>query len=86
MEEKPIIYVDEQGNLSKEVKDLLQYLSQKPDLILATGHGTVREIDVLIAEAVKAGVKKIFVNHPFFLIGVVLSRLPSGQKWVHILN
>jgi hypothetical protein len=73
--EKPIVYVDEKGNLWDEVKELLKYVATKPDLILATGHGSVREIDTLIPEAVKAGVKKIFVNHPFFLIGASIEEI-----------
>lgn len=80
VEEKPIIYVDERGNLCQEAQDVLKYVAQRPDLILATGHGTAREIDVLIAEAVKAGVKKIFVNHPFFLIGASMEQITKWGK------
>lgn len=80
VEEKPIVYIDEQGNLCKEAQDLLQYVSQKPDLILATGHGTDREIDVLVTEAARAGVKKIFVNHPFFLIGASIEQIAKWAK------
>jgi len=78
--EKPIVYVDEQGNLQEEVKDLLRYIATKPDLILGTGHGSAREIEVLIPEAVKAGVKKILVNHPFFLIGASIEQIARWAK------
>lgn len=78
--EKPITYVDEKGNLWDEVKDLLRYIATKPDLILATGHGSVREIDALVPEAVKAGVKKIFINHPFYLIGASIEEIVRWAK------
>lgn len=80
VEEKPITYVDDQGNLQEEVRELLYFVAQKPDLILGTGHGSVREIDVLIPEAVKAGVKKILVNHPFYLIGADMDTIARWAK------
>lgn len=85
VEERPIIYVDENGKLQQEVKDLLQYVSQRPDLILSTGHGTVREIDALISAAVEAGVPKIMVNHPFYLIGANIAQIAKwGKLGAHI--
>lgn len=80
VEEKAIIYVDGQGNLCQEAQEVVQYIAQRPDLILATGHGTAREIDVLVTEAAKAGVKKIFVNHPFFLIGASIEQITKWAK------
>jgi hypothetical protein len=80
VEEKPMIYVDENGNLQEEVKDLIKYVAQKPDLILATGHGSVREIDALVPAAAKAGVQKIFINHPFFLIGASIEKIVEWAK------
>lgn len=80
VEEKPIIYVDGKGNLLPQVHDLLKYVAQKPDLILATGHGSAREIDVLVDAAVKAGVKKLFINHPFFLINASMEQIAKWAK------
>lgn len=77
--EKPIVYVDKNGNLQQEVKDLLAYVA-KTELILATGHGSAREIDVLIPEAIRAGVKKVFVNHPFYLIGASVEQIAKWAK------
>ncbi len=67
-EEKPIYYLDEKGQLIPEVLAVLDYMADHPDFVLATGHGSAAEIDVLIPEAVKRGVKKILVNHPHFQI------------------
>jgi hypothetical protein len=79
MEEKAIVYIDDRGCLKQEVKDLIQYVA-KTDLILATGHGSVPEIDALISEAVQAGVKKILVNHPFYLIGASVAQIAKWAK------
>lgn len=76
--EKPIIYADDQGKLLPEVHEVLQFVATKPDLVFATGHGSAREIDALIPAAVEAGVKNIFVNHPFFLVGASYEQI---EKW-----
>lgn len=76
--EKPIIYADETGNLLPEVHEVIQYVAGKPDLILATGHGSAHEVDCLVHAAAEAGVKNIFVNHPFFLVGASFEQI---EKW-----
>lgn len=78
--EKPVIYVDENGNIQEEVKEILKYIAERPDLILGTGHGSAREVDVLISEAVKAGVQKILVNHPFYMIGASMEQIAKWAK------
>jgi hypothetical protein len=79
--EKPICYIDEKGNLSNEVIELIEYLSKKPDVILATGHGSPEEIDALITEAVSKGIKRILVNHPFCLVDASLEQM---IKWANM--
>jgi hypothetical protein len=69
VEEKLITYVDENGNLLREAEDVLQFVAKHPDLILYTGHGSLHEVDAVVRKATELGVKKILVNHPFFLIG-----------------
>ncbi len=73
IEEKPIYYLDEQGELKPEVVQILEYLAQyHPEVTLGTGHGTVAEINKLIDKAVELGLKKILVNHPFFNIDATI--------------
>lgn len=79
--EEPIFYIDKQGNLLPEVVELLDYLAQKPDVILATGHGSPAEIDSLIIAAVTCGIKRILVNHPFCLINATLEQM---EKWADL--
>ncbi len=68
--EKPIYYLDDNGELLPEVVEVLKYLAEyHPEVTLGTGHGSVPEINRLIDKAVELGIKKILVNHPFFHIG-----------------
>lgn len=80
MPEKPVYYLNDRGELIPEVKELLAYLATKPDLILYTGHGCAQEVDALIRHAVKAGVKKILVNHPFFIVNASLEQIIEWSK------
>ncbi len=76
--EKPIVYVDNNGEIQKDVIEVLKYIAARPDLVLCTGHGSAREIDALIPKAFELGVKKIIVNHPYFLIGASYEQM---RKW-----
>lgn len=56
----------------------MAYLSNKPDVILATGHGSRDEIDKLIHEAVNTyGLRRILVNHPHYMIGASIDDIES---------
>lgn len=71
--EKPIYYLDENGELKPEVVEVIEYLAQyHPEVTLATGHGSVEESSKLIDKAVECGLKKILVNHPFFDIDATI--------------
>lgn len=73
IQEKPIYYLDERGELKPEVVEVLEYLAKyHPEVALGTGHGTVAEINKLIDKAVELGLKKILVNHPFFNIDATI--------------
>lgn len=73
IQEKPIYYLDEQGELKPEVVQVLEFLAQNyPEVTLGTGHGTVAEINKLIDKAVELGLQKILVNHPFFNIDATI--------------
>ena len=69
VEEAPIMYLTEQGELRPEVVEVLTYLSKKPDVILATGHGSRDEINVLVHKAAELGIQRILINHPHYMIG-----------------
>lgn len=73
--EEPIYYLDETGALLPEVDALLDYLAQKPEVVLATGHGSPTEIDALLKAAVQKGVQRILVNHPFCLVDATMEQM-----------
>ncbi|MBP3493799.1 MAG: hypothetical protein J6J83_04220 [Oscillospiraceae bacterium] len=81
VEEMTIMYLDENGELVQEVKDILAYLAGKPEVILATGHGSRDEIDKLIHEAVNTyGIKRILVNHPHYMIGASIDDMAEWAR------
>jgi hypothetical protein len=74
--EVPIYYLDENNQLIPEVKEVLNYLvKEHPEVVLGTGHGSPEEIDKLIEYAIKIGLKKILVNHPFFHLGATIDNM-----------
>lgn len=77
LEEKPLVYVNRRGELDEKVIEILNYMSDT-DMILGTGHGSLREVDALIASASEIRVKRILVNHPLYMIGATLSDI---KKW-----
>lgn len=80
VEEKPIYYLDEHGALSPEVEAVLQYLKDRPDVILATGHGSRDEVDALIRRASQLGIARILVNHPHYMIGASLADMAAWSQ------
>ncbi len=79
--EEPIVYVDEEGNLIPEAVKVLEYVAKKDDLILGTGHGSLAEVDATICMAANLGIKKILVNHPFYMIGADINII---KKWAEL--
>lgn len=70
--ESPLTVLDECGDLRSDVKAVVEYIAHCPDVVLATGHLSPREIDKVIDFAYESGVRKILVNHPHFIIGATL--------------
>jgi hypothetical protein len=79
--ETPIYYLTEQGALKDEVVEILDYLAERPDVILATGHGSPAEIDVLVPAARKKGIRRILVNHPFCLVNASMEQM---KRWAQL--
>jgi hypothetical protein len=58
-----ITILSKQGKLKREVSEILDLLSQH-DVILSTGHLSLKEIMVLVKEAKRRKIQKILVTHP----------------------
>lgn len=56
--------VDGQGQLTKQVNDVLEVVAQYPHVILSNGHVPGAETVALMDRAVELGVSKLVVEHP----------------------
>ena len=65
---------------------LLEYLSKRPEVVLATGHGSPAEIDALLSAAVEKGISRILVNHPFCMINATLEQMSRWASMGAILE
>lgn len=79
-EEEPIYYLDGDDKLIPQVYPVLDFMAAHPDFVLATGHGTPKEIGVLIENAFERGVKKLLVNHPHFSVNASPEQLVRWSK------
>jgi len=67
MTEKPISVLDDKEHLIPEVYDVIDLIAEH-DLILATGHLSIPESRLVIKAAKKRRVKRLYVNHPEYII------------------
>lgn len=67
-ESSPIPVRDDEGNLLPEVSDILD-LVKETDAVLAGGHLDVADVNALVRAARTAGVRRVLVNHPNYVIG-----------------
>jgi Family of unknown function (DUF6282) len=70
----PISVVDDTGALVPEAQDILSVIAGE-SAILNCGHLPADEIDVLVPAAVAAGVERIVVSHPDFIVGAAPERV-----------
>ena len=79
-EHEPLRVVDEDGRLDPAALDVLDVIAGE-NAILNCGHLGADEIDGLIPAAVSAGVTKIVVSHPSFIVGASPERVLT---WVRL--
>lgn len=65
--EKPITVFNENGKLVPEVYEVIDLIAEK-DIMLATGHLCIPEARAVIKAAKDRGVKRLYVNHPEYII------------------
>lgn len=66
--EQPLTVLTGENMLRPEVAAILDYLGARGDITLSMGHISPKEIDVLLPAALAAGVRKVVVEHPYFII------------------
>ncbi|MDQ7910446.1 DUF6282 family protein [Phytohabitans sp. ZYX-F-186] len=79
-----ISILDERGAVLPEVRDILSVIAAE-DAVLTCGHLGVTESQALIDAALAAGVRRILVNHPCFVVGASVEQAAAwARQGVHI--
>jgi hypothetical protein len=79
-EERPVDVLDENGELRPEVHDIIGLIKEH-DAILASGHMAPDRILAVFEAAHAAGVRRLLVNHPNF---VVEATHEQGRRFVEL--
>lgn len=67
LDEKSITAVNDKGHLLPEVYEVIDLVADH-DIVLATGHLSIREVKLVVKEAKQRGVKRLYVNHPEYIV------------------
>jgi hypothetical protein len=70
--------IDEKGEPVPEAGHILDFLAQNPEITLSMGHLSPQEIDVLLPQALSRGLKKVVIDHPYFIIGASVGQV---RRW-----
>ena len=68
------------GDLTPETEDILNILADHPEVVLATGHLSREEVNVLVHRCAQLGVKRVLVTHPHFLVDASADDMRSWQS------
>lgn len=68
LDQQVIDILDEDGSVKAEAREILELIASE-NAILNTGHLGWQEIDVLLPAAKEAGVDRIVISHPTFIVG-----------------
>ncbi|WP_213451892.1 DUF6282 family protein [Rhizomonospora bruguierae] len=74
-----ITILDERGAILPEVRDILAVIAAE-DAVLTCGHLGVAESQALIDAAIEAGVGRIVVNHPCFVVGASIDQAAAWAR------
>lgn len=77
-EHEPLSLLDDSGSLVPEVHDILEIIAGQ-EAVLNAGHLPAEEIDALLPAARAAGVTRMVVSHPTFIVGASADRC---AEWV----
>lgn len=80
MDEAPADVFDAHGALRPEIHDIIE-LVRDSDAFLATGHMDPPSISAVLEAARAAGVRRLLVNHPTFVVGATLA---EAKYWVEL--
>lgn len=72
-EHEPLPVLDEDGTLCAAAQEILEIIAAE-QAVLNCGHLSAAEIDVLVAAARAAGIERIVISHPTFIVGASAQR------------
>lgn len=81
--------VDESGRLKPEAEDVLKILAENPQVVLATGHGSAREVNAVVERAAELGVRNIMdaiIRVPNATEQNMMHALDIGAQGVQVPN
>ncbi|MEV4511253.1 DUF6282 family protein [Dactylosporangium sp. NPDC049525] len=74
-----ISILDDRGGVLPEVRDILSVIAAE-DAVLTCGHLGVEESQALIDAALEAGIGRIVVNHPIFVVGASVDQAVAWAR------
>jgi len=74
-----ISILDDSGAVLPEVRDILSVIAGE-DAVLTCGHLGIAESQALIDAALEAGVQRIVVNHPVFVVGASVEQAAAWAR------
>jgi hypothetical protein len=75
----PIHIADDEGRLVPAAREVLDVIAAE-DAVLTCGHLGVADTDLLITAAQEAGVRRIVVNHPVFVVGASVEQAVEWSR------
>ncbi|GAA4551365.1 DUF6282 family protein [Pseudonocardia xishanensis] len=73
LEHEPLPILDDAGRLLPVAQEILEIIAAE-EAVLNCGHLSAPEIDVLVAGARAAGIHRIVISHPTFIVGASAQR------------
>jgi hypothetical protein len=80
VEERAVRITDDKGAITQELEAVLQYIAKHPGIVLATGHSSANELDLVIRRAVELGIERVFINHPAHTIGATWEQMEAWSR------
>ncbi|UCF90166.1 MAG: hypothetical protein JSW39_17935 [Desulfobacterales bacterium] len=77
---RPIAICDRNGSLTAATEEILGILAEHSEVVLATGHLSRAEVDVLVRRAFAAGVRRLVVTHPHFMVDATPGDMQDWQS------
>jgi Family of unknown function (DUF6282) len=86
MPEEPIDALDAEGRVRPQLMRTIELVAEAGDVILASGHLSAAEVMVVFEAAHAAGVRKLLVNHPNFVVELDQEQCRTLVGWGAVIE